>query len=43
MKMSPWRRTDGQPSEYSATQSMDSVRLSFAMIEIVFFREAGKY
>ena len=36
-------RTNERTSEYSATQSMDSVRLSFAMIEIVFFREAGKY
>ena len=37
--MSPCGRTDGQTnkqtSEYSATQSMDNVRLSFA-IEVVF-------
>ena len=47
MEMLPCGRTDGrtnkQTSENRATQSMDSVRLSFAMIEIVFFREAGKY
>ena len=36
-------RTNEQTSENRATQSMDSVRLSLAMIEIVFFREAGKY
>ena len=30
-KMLPWRQTDGQKSEYRAKQSMDSVRLSFAI------------
>ena len=33
MEMSPCGRTDEQTSEYRATQSMDNVRLSFAICQ----------